>query len=69
MTLNDDIKCAAKSKNVCLWEIANALGIADTSMSRKLRYELTTDEKARIYTIIDMIAAQHAAQAAATAVK
>ena len=40
MTANADIKTAAKAKNVCLWEIAEELDIADTTMSRKLRREL-----------------------------
>lgn len=67
MTANADIKAAAKKQNVCIWEIAEALGIADTTMSRKLRRELLDADKAEIFAIIDRVAAQHAAQIAATA--
>lgn len=67
MTANADIKTVAKAKNVCLWEIAEELDIADTTMSRKLRRELPADEKAEIFAIIDRVAAQHAAQIAAPA--
>ena len=66
MTANADIKAAAKEKHVCLWEIAEALNIADTTMSRKLRRELSDADKAQIFAIIDRVAAQHAAQIAAT---
>lgn len=67
MTVNADIKAVAKEKNVCLWEVAKALGIADTTFSRKLRAELTGAEKATILSIIDRVAAQHAEQSTATA--
>lgn len=49
---NLDIRAAAKESGVRLWEIADELGILDVSFSRKLRKELSTEEKARIYAII-----------------
>lgn len=58
MTKNNEIKTKAKEKGVHLWEIADNLGIADTTMSRKLRKELPTAEKQCIFKIIDDIAAQ-----------
>ena len=64
MTVNTDIKNAAKAKNVYLWEVAEALGIVDTSMSRKLRHELPEQEKQRIFEIIEKIAADKAAAVA-----
>lgn len=57
MTKNCDIKQRAIEKGVCLWEVAEAIGIADTSMSRKLRRELPENEKERIFKVIDNIAA------------
>ena len=60
MTKNFDVKERALKKGVCLWKVAEALGIADTSMSRKLRKELPQDEKERIFNIIDQIAAEKA---------
>jgi len=52
---NTDIKVAAIRAGVKLWELAEALGIADTSLSRKLRRELPDDEKQRILEIIDRL--------------
>ena len=50
---NIDIKNYAKSKMVCIWEIADKLGISDATMTRKLRYELSNEEKELIVNTID----------------
>ena len=47
-----DIKRTAAGAGVKLWQIAEALGIADCSFSRKLRRELPQEEKDRIISII-----------------
>lgn len=52
-TANNDIKTTAKNKGVMLWQIAEALGIADATFSRKLRHELPAEEKQKIFKIID----------------
>ncbi|MCR1905708.1 hypothetical protein [Intestinimonas butyriciproducens] len=49
---NQDIRRAAAGAGVRLWQIAEALGIADCSLSRKLRKELSAEEKERIFSII-----------------
>ena len=49
---NQDIRRAAAGAGVKLWQIAEALGIADCSLSRKLRQELPQEEKDRIFSII-----------------
>ena len=49
---NQDIRRTAAGVGVKLWQIADALGIADCSFSRKLRKELPQEEKDRIYGII-----------------
>ncbi len=49
---NQDIRRAAAGTGVRLWQIAEALGIADCSFSRKLRRELPQEEKERIFSII-----------------
>lgn len=67
MTVNNaDIRDRAKKCGVKLWQIADELGITDGNFSRKLRRELPETEKAQIIEIIDRVAAQHAAQSAAT---
>lgn len=58
MTLNKDIKVKARKSGVLIWEIADRLGIADTTMSRKLRRELPDSEKQEIFKIIDELAAE-----------
>lgn len=52
MTNNVDIRRAAAGAGVRLWQIADALGIMDTTFSRKLRKELSQEEKAKIFDII-----------------
>lgn len=49
---NQDIRRTAAGAGVKLWQIADALGIADCSLSRKLRKELPREEKERIFEII-----------------
>lgn len=55
MTMNQDIRQAAAGAGVKLWQVADALGIADCSLSRKLRKELPADEKERIFAIINKL--------------
>ena len=57
MPTNNDVKIYAKKHGVFLWEIAEAIGLADSNFSRKLRRELPADEKQKILAIIDEIAA------------
>lgn len=49
---NHDIKEAAKKAGVKLWQIADKLGINDGNFSRKLRKELSPEEKQKILDII-----------------
>lgn len=50
--INQDIRRTAAGAGVKLWQIAEALGIADCSLSRKLRRELPPEEKEKIFGII-----------------
>lgn len=59
---NIGIRQAAKDANVRLWQIAERLNIADTTFSRKLRHELTPDDKSKVYAIIAQIAAEQEAK-------
>lgn len=52
---NKELRDYAKSKEVRLWQIAEKLNINDGNFSRKLRYELPTNEKERIKNIINEI--------------
>lgn len=49
---NQDIRAEIKSAGLFFWQVADALGINDGNFSRKLRRELSDDEKSRIRCII-----------------
>lgn len=49
---NQDIRRTAAGAGVKLWQVADALGITDSSLSRKLRKELPDKEKQKIFDII-----------------
>ena len=53
---NRDVKLAAAGAGVRMWQIADEMGMLDSSLSRKLRHELHDDEKAKIFAIIDKLA-------------
>ncbi len=50
---NSQIRNKAKQSNIHLWQIANKLGITDSTFSKKLRFELSEDETKKILDIID----------------
>lgn len=54
--MNRDIRLKAAGAGVRLWQVAAELGIADCSLSRKLRKELPASEKEKIFEIIDRLA-------------
>ena len=53
---NKEIREAAKQTGVCLWQIAERLGMNDGNFSRKLRRELSDCDRARIMEIIAELA-------------
>lgn len=53
---NAEIRLAAAENGVRLWEVAETLGITDGTLSRKLRRELSPDEKRRVLAIISDLA-------------
>ncbi len=55
---NLDIRQEAKTAKVNLWQIAEQLGIADSNFSRKLRKELSVEEKTKIRAIISELSAK-----------
>ena len=54
---NKKIRDAARAAKVGLWEVADALGISEPTMTRKLRYELPTNEQEKFLVLIERIAA------------
>ena len=55
---NIDVRVAAMTANVKLWQISEALRIRDCNLSRKLRRELPQAEKENILAIIGELAAK-----------
>ena len=55
---NEEVRQLAKERDVKLWEIAERLGCADATLSRKLRRELPEAEKKAILDIIEAISAE-----------
>ena len=55
---NSEVKDYAKKRRVYLWEVAVRLGVAETTLSRKLRVELPKKEKAEIMNTIDIISVE-----------
>lgn len=55
---NQEIRDAAKSKGIHLWQIADALGINDGNLSRRLRHELPESQKTEIRKIIQQLSEQ-----------
>ena len=52
---NSDVRTAAKSAGVFLYEVAVAMGISEPTMTRKLRFELSDNEKKPIFEAIERI--------------
>jgi len=50
--MNEIIKQMAKENGVKLWQIADAMGINDGNLSRKLRHELGEEEQKKVLAII-----------------
>ena len=50
---NEEIRKKLNDNNLKYWQVANEYGISDGNFSRKLRKELSIDEKNKIFKIID----------------
>ena len=58
---NVDIREMAKLKGVYLWQIADKLEMDNGNFSKKLRKELSENEKRKIYDIIEIISTENTA--------
>ena len=57
ITANIEIREKAKESGVKLWMVAEALGMADSAFSRKLRHELAANEREQVLSVIEQLAA------------
>ena len=53
---NAEIKQYFKKKNVPMWRVAEKLGMADSSLSRLLRYDISDERKQQILNTVDILA-------------
>lgn len=53
--INQDVRLKAAGSGVRLWQVAEALGMRDDAFSKKLRRELSKEEKQKIFDIIDRL--------------
>ena len=49
---NKDVRSAIADAGLRMWQVAEALNIADTTFCRKLRRELSDEDKERVYAVI-----------------
>ena len=56
---NTEIRAAAKSAGVFLYEIAEKLGVSEPTFNRYLRKELSDGMKAKVLTAIEEIKREH----------
>ena len=56
MARNDALREYAKEKGVKMWQLAEALNIADSTLCRRLRKELSQAELSRYMIAVDHLA-------------
>lgn len=56
MKKNTKVREAAKAAGVCLWRVAEVLGMQESAFSRKLRHELPAQEVEQILGVIAQLA-------------
>ena len=55
MKENSNIRNAARIANIPQWKIADALGISEATLTRWLRFKLSTERENKILAIIDRL--------------
>ncbi len=58
MKKNNTLREYAKINGVMLWEVAEAMGMQDSNLSKLLRHPLSPEKENEICAIIDQIAAK-----------
>ena len=56
---NKEIRICAMEHGVKLWEIAKQMGISPETLSRRLRRELSTEEKEQMMQAIREVSHEH----------
>lgn len=53
---NLELRKAAKAAGIPLWRIADAIGVGEATMTRKLRHELPENKKKQLLNLIKQLA-------------
>ena len=53
--MNEDVKALFKEKNVRQWQVAEALGMHESSLSRTLRKEVDLETKLKIFDAVNKL--------------
>lgn len=56
---NTEIRAAAKSAGVFLYEIAEKIGVSEPTFIRRMRKELSDDMRAKVFAAIEEIKQEH----------
>lgn len=62
MKKNLDLRQAIEKSGLYYWQIADALGVSDTTFSKRLRKELSVKEKEEVYDIIKHLRRENASK-------
>lgn len=54
--MNEALRTAMRQRNVKQWEVAEALGISEYTLCKKLRHQLPEDLQAKLLEVIETIA-------------
>jgi hypothetical protein len=55
---NEDIRKLLKDNRLFIWEISQFYGCTESTLSKKLRIELSKEEKKKIFDIIEKLRRQ-----------
>ncbi len=53
--MNDKLRKYLKDNDVYIWQVADELGLHESTLVKKLRRELTEDMEQNIYLVIEQI--------------
>lgn len=56
---NADIRAELKAKSVPAYAVADVMGVHENTLFRRLRHELTEQEKQKFISIIDELSVKH----------
>lgn len=56
--MNESLKLKAAGAGVKLWQVAKEMGIADATLSRKMRTEFSNEDREQFLAAVDKLAAE-----------